>query len=124
MNDLTGKSANDVTRSSLSNINSRINTDSSSTLMQGRRFTFSPMIGQVNSNQVIPEQQNECESSFKTGNTNKDIVQQYFEFLHKEVSSLLDFVLIAHIERKHQPCPVLVRERFGAGRNAAAGTEG
>ncbi len=48
------------------------------------------MIGgpnQFGNNHVIQESQNECESSFKTENTGKDIVHQYFEFLHKEVSN-------------------------------------
>ncbi|CDW78216.1 UNKNOWN [Stylonychia lemnae] len=91
----SGRSTTDLTRGSPSNLQSRLTSDTNaSNFMQGRRFTFSPMIGPngIISNpnyQVIQEQQNECESSFKTENSNnKDIVHQYFDFLHKENENL------------------------------------
>ncbi len=55
----SGRSTTDLTKSSPSNIQSRLTTDSSSTyFLQGRRFTFSPMIGgpnQFGNNHVIQE---------------------------------------------------------------------
>eukprot|EP00347_Sterkiella_histriomuscorum_P007332 403349357 len=152
----SGRSTTDFTRSSPSNLLSRMTIDSgansiqnyqqNSGFLQARRFTFSPMIGS-NANQltagyqVIQESQNECESSFKTdnsqggnnliqiqsqpmminsmsydqlqnaqnvdlnnnltaGGSSKDIVHQYFDFLHKENENL-NFN-IYQLEQQHE----------------------
>ncbi len=65
----------------------------------GRRFSFSPLLftqstaGKAQQHLPLPEHviteiQSECESSFKQPES-KDIVHQYFDFLHQEVSARL-----------------------------------